>query len=264
MGSGLTPSGCQDCAFTQPQPLATVIKKPARLLFPITPHHIPAKCFRLCEQHRLGTSSGQPPLALPPLSEQSHAPEPCWGTTRGCLSPQALSCVTHHTGPAPSLSPCAAVVPTRSPGFRHCCDWAPNHQSCRSSWGKCCWRGHLGQLSPRTFCSIPAGRWRAGTQPTRCHHPPPPGAHLANRCWPKCWLELGTKALATSSRRGRASTAESSQIYVLPGCDDPGEAPGDWEEVPSPPAWHDSQHSTPMACPWLSPSNIPSIPDSAC
>lgn len=75
---------------------------------------------------------------------------------------------------------------------------------------------------------------------------------------------LGTKALATSSRRGRASTAESSQIYVLPGCDDPGEAPGDWEEVPSPPAWHDSQHSTPMACPWLSPSNIPSIPDSAC
>lgn len=187
MGSGLTPSGCQDCAFTQPQPLATVIKKPARLLFPITPHHIPAKCFRLCEQHRLGTSSGQPPLALPPLSEQSHAPEPCWGTTRGCLSPQALSCVTHHTGPAPSLSPCAAVVPTRSPGFRHCCDWAPNHQSCRSSWGKCCWRGHLGQLSPRTFCSIPAGRWRAGTQPTRCHHPPPPGAHLANRCWPKCW-----------------------------------------------------------------------------
>lgn len=89
--------------------------------------------------------------------------------------------------------------------------------------GKRCWRGQLGQLSPRTFCSIPASRCQAGTEPTHRRHPPLLGAHLANRCWPKRWLELGTKALTTSSRQGRASTAGSSRIYLLPGWDDPVE-----------------------------------------
>lgn len=150
------------------------------------------------------------PLPVPPWSEQSracHTPEPCWGTTRVCLSLQALSCVPRHAGPAPSPSPCAAVVPTHSPGFRHWCDrgawaWTPNHPELQGQPGEKLLERALGAAFPRDVLLHPS-RSLLGRDRDRAHAPPSP---------PSSGCTSGQQMLAQTL----AGAGDKGSRYLLP------------------------------------------------
>lgn len=168
------------------------------------PHNTPST-FLLsafgCENNTGWEPVPSSPLPVPPWWEQSHAPEPCWGTTRVCLSLpgsvclslQALSCVTHHTGPAPCLSPCAAVIPTHSPGFRLWCHRgarAPTHPELQE--GTLLERA-AGAAFPKDFLLHPsrslAGRDRAHAPPS----PPCSGCTSGQQMLPQTLAGAGDK-----------------------------------------------------------------------
>lgn len=147
-----------------------------------------------------------------------------------CLSLQASSCVTHHTGPAPSLSPCAAVIPTHSPGFSSAVTRVPGlqtTQSCRSSGGMLLERA-FGAAFPTDFLlhasrSLP-GRDRAHAPPS----PPSSGCTSGQQMLAQRLAGAGDKGSRYLLPASRASTAGSSRIFLLPGWEGPGAPPGDW------------------------------------
>lgn len=103
-----------------------------------------------CGAARLGNQLPAAPCQCHPGRSRAMHQSPA-GAQPGsvCLSLQAPSCVTHHTGPAPSLSPCAAVVPTPSPGLSTAVTRVPGLQttpSCRSNGGNAAGEGIWGSF----------------------------------------------------------------------------------------------------------------------
>lgn len=162
-------------------------------------------------------------IQLPAGAGQSHPGQSRaqLGHTRGSVSLWARSCVTRHAGPAPSLSPCAAVVPTRSPGFRHCCVWAarvPNHPGLRGTLLE----RAFGAAFPKALV-LHGSRDRAHALPS----PPCSGCTSGRQMLAQTLAGAGDKGSHYLLWQSRASTAGSSQIYLLPGWDDPAGPPGD-------------------------------------